>query len=133
MLQFFIIIVFYCFSIFNGLKVLPKVLNWFVYFYSHQNSWLSSLLQSNVAWSWNHWYVTSLWFIKLSAWILVFNTAQKMKFSSKDFFNKCDQNRSLLPTWSQLLKKSLMEHLFFVQCNFFMHIFILIYIQLLIH
>ena len=36
-------------------------------------------------------------------------TAQKMKFSIKDFFSKCDQNRSFLQTWSHLMKKSLME------------------------
>ena len=27
-------------------------------------------------------------------------TAQKMKFSIKDFFSKCDQIRSFLQTWS---------------------------------
>ena len=36
-------------------------------------------------------------------------TAQKMKFSIKDFFNKCDQIRRKLRIWSHLLKKSLME------------------------
>ena len=44
-----------------------------------------------------HWYVTS----------------QKMKFSIKDFFSKCDQIRSFLRIWSHLLKKSLMETSFF--------------------
>ena len=34
-----------------------------------------------------------------------------MKFSIKDFFNKCDQIRRKLPIWSHLLKKSLMENL----------------------
>ena len=33
-------------------------------------------------------------------------TAQKMKFSIKDFFNKCDQIRSFLRISSHLLKKS---------------------------
>ena len=42
-------------------------------------------------------------------------TAQKMKFSIKDFFSKCDQIRRKLGIWSHLLKKSLMEN-FFVQC-----------------
>ena len=37
------------------------------------------------------------------------STAQKMKFSIKDFFNKCDQISSFLRIWSHLLKKSLME------------------------
>ena len=38
-------------------------------------------------------------------------TAQKKKFSIKDFFSNCDQIRSFLLTWSHLLKKSS----FFVQ------------------
>ena len=41
-------------------------------------------------------------------------TAQKMKFSIKDFFSKCNQIRRKLRIWSHLLKKSLIE--FFVQC-----------------
>ena len=41
-------------------------------------------------------------------------TAQKMKFSIKDFFSKCDQIRSLLRIWSHLLKKSLTEN--FISC-----------------
>ena len=40
-------------------------------------------------------------------------TAQKMKFSIKDFFSKCDQIRRKLRIWSHLLKKSLMEKLIF--------------------
>ena len=39
-------------------------------------------------------------------------TAQKVKFSIKDFFNKCDQIRRRLRIWSHLLKKSLMETTF---------------------
>ena len=34
-------------------------------------------------------------------------TAQKMKFSIKDFFSKCDQMRRKLRIWPHLLKKSL--------------------------
>ena len=41
---------------------------------------------------------------------LVYVTAQKMKFSIKDFFSKCDQIRGKLRIWSNLLKKSLMEN-----------------------
>ena len=37
-------------------------------------------------------------------------TAQKMKFSIKDFFSKCDQIGSLLRIWSHLLKIYLMEN-----------------------
>ena len=33
-----------------------------------------------------------------------------MKFSIKDYFNKCDQIRRKLRIWSYLLKKSLMEN-----------------------
>ena len=40
-------------------------------------------------------------------------TAQNMKFSSKDFFSKCDEIRSFLRIWSHLLKKSLMKNLIF--------------------
>ena len=41
------------------------------------------------------------------------NTAQKMKFSIKDFSSKCDQIRSFRRIWSHLLEKSLMEHFTF--------------------
>ena len=40
-------------------------------------------------------------------------TAQKIKFSIKDFFSKCDQIRSKLRIWPNLLKKSLMENFIF--------------------
>ena len=40
-------------------------------------------------------------------------TAQKMKFSIKDFFSKCEEIRSFLGIWSHLLKKSLMENFIF--------------------
>ena len=47
-------------------------------------------------------------------------TAQKMKFSIKDFFSKCDQIRSFLRIWSHLLKKPLVENLIFcAACVFF--------------
>ena len=45
------------------------------------------------------------------------STAQKMKFSIKDFFSKCDQIRKKLRIWSHLLKKSLMEN--FIFCALF--------------
>ena len=41
------------------------------------------------------------------------NTIQKMKFSIKDFFSKCDQIRRKLRIYSHLLKKSLMENFIF--------------------
>ena len=40
-------------------------------------------------------------------------TAQKMKFSIKDFFSKCDQIRRNLWIWSHLLKKSILENFIF--------------------
>ena len=46
-------------------------------------------------------------------WISTLKTAQKMKFSVKDFFSKYDQNRSFLRILSHLLKESLMENFVF--------------------
>ena len=40
-------------------------------------------------------------------------TAQKMKFSIKYFFSKCDQIRRKLRIWSHLLEKSLMDNFIF--------------------
>ena len=55
-----------------------------------------------------------------------YDTAQKMKFSVKDFLSKCDNIRSFLRIWSHLLKKSLMEMFIFfailVLYNFFYYI-----------
>ena len=39
---------------------------------------------------------------------------QKMKFSFKDFFSKCDQIRRKLRIWLHLLKKSLTENFIFL-------------------
>ena len=44
-------------------------------------------------------------------------TAQKMKFSIKDFCSKCEQIRSSMRVWSHLLKKSLMENFIFYAVN----------------
>ena len=41
------------------------------------------------------------------------NIAQKMKFSIKHFFSKCDQIHRKLRIWSHLLKNSLMENFIF--------------------
>ena len=41
------------------------------------------------------------------------HAAQKMKFSVKDFFSKCDKIRRKLRIWSHLLKKYLMENFIF--------------------
>ena len=40
-------------------------------------------------------------------------TAQKMKFSTMDFFSKCDQIRRFLRMWSYLLKESVTENFIF--------------------
>ena len=49
------------------------------------------------------------------AWMVspVSSTAQKKKFSIKDFFSICDQIRRKLRIWSHLLKKSLIENFIF--------------------
>ena len=41
--------------------------------------------------------------------LLLHHTAQKMKFSTEDFFRKCDQIRRKLRIWLHLLKNFLME------------------------
>ena len=41
------------------------------------------------------------------------NTAQRMKFSTKNFFSKCDQIYSKLRNWSHLLKKSVIGNFIF--------------------
>ena len=46
---------------------------------------------------------------------MVIFTAQKMNFSIKDYFSKCEQIGSFLQIWSHLLKKSLTEKAIFVQ------------------
>ena len=52
---------------------------------------------------------------------LIYFTAQKMKFSIKDFFIKLDQIRRFLRIWSHLLKKFLMEN--FIFCAVFVNPF----------
>ena len=49
------------------------------------------------------------------------HTAQKMKFSIKDFFSKCEQIRRKLRICSHLLKKSFMEN--FIFCTVSLEIF----------
>ena len=47
---------------------------------------------------------------------IIVYTTQKVKFSIKDLFGKCEQIRSFLRIWSHLLKISVMENFIFVQC-----------------
>ena len=44
-------------------------------------------------------------------------TTQKLKFSIKDFFSKCDQIHRKLRIWSHLLKKSLTDNVIFCAVN----------------
>ena len=53
------------------------------------------------------------WKILVSSGINEKITAQKIEYSIKDFFSKCDQIRSFLQFWSHLLKKSLVENFIF--------------------
>ena len=46
-------------------------------------------------------------------WGYAYFTAQKTKFSIKDFFSKCVQIRKKVRIWLHLLKKSLMEKFIF--------------------
>ena len=61
--------------------------------------------------------------------LLLYALQKKMKFSSKNFFSKCDQFHRFLCIWSNLLKKSLMENFIFVQW-LFRHYFVIIYTSL---
>ena len=44
-------------------------------------------------------------------------TEQKIKFSIKDFFSKCEQIRRKFRVWSYILEKSLMENFSFSAVN----------------
>ena len=44
------------------------------------------------------------------------DTAQKMKFSFKVFFSKCDQIRSFLRIWSHFTKETLYKKLY-ISCS----------------
>ena len=55
---------------------------------------------------------------------------KKMKFSSKDFFSKCDQIRWKQRIWSHLLKKSLMEDFIFCVVNIFEIFNVLVQVRL---
>ena len=71
-----------------------------------------------VSFFWHKWKEGRIWHriyrqANFSVFFSVFITAQKMKFSIKDFFRKCDQIRRKLRNWSHLLKKSLMKNSIF--------------------
>ena len=51
-------------------------------------------------------------------WLFLRYTAQKVKFSNKDFSCKYDQIHSFVLIWSYLMKKSLMKKLIFCEVIF---------------
>ena len=61
----------------------------------------------------------TIWFDKSLKFLIkiTYITSQKMKFSIKGFFSKCDQIRRWLRIWSHLLKKSLIENFIFCVMN----------------
>ena len=61
---------------------------------------------------------------------IYYDTAQKMKFSIKNFFSKSDQIRNFLRIWLHLLKKSLMENFIFL-CSLDKGLFMIFVITLL--
>ena len=62
-------------------------------------------------------------FMYFYASCIIYYPAQKMKFSIKDFFSKCDQIRRKLRIWSHLLKKYLTENSIFCAVLFFMYFY----------
>ena len=90
--------------------------------------WINSIC-STVYWEVSGWWYTlSLTKISeciifdkamiLSHGVLINFAGQKMKFSIKDIFGKCDQIHSYLWIWSHLLKKSLIKN--FIFCAVFL-------------
>ena len=51
--------------------------------------------------------------MQINELVTIWCSAQKMSFSIKNFFSKCDQIRKKLWIWSHLLKKSFMENFMF--------------------
>ena len=72
--------------------------------------WRRQLHRNTLNYFWSSKETGSVAILKQSDILTYFSqiTAQKMKFSIKDFFDKCDQIRSFLWIWSHLLKKSIM-------------------------
>ena len=58
-------------------------------------------------------YLTRMFSDKKILLLIASNTAQKIKFSIKDFFSKCDQIRKKLQFWLHLLNRSLVENFIF--------------------
>ena len=63
---------------------------------------------------WTLFHVVSTCLIHLRpTFYLCMDTVQKLKFSIKNFFSKCDQIWRKLRIWSHLLKKSLIKNFIF--------------------
>ena len=58
-------------------------------------------------------YLTRMFSDKKFLLLIASNTAQKIKFSIKDFFSKRDQIRKKLQFWLHLLNRSLVENFIF--------------------
>ena len=70
-----------------------------------ENSWFSDIFRE----LYNCWIFDKV----LNTPLRIYVTSQKMKFSLKDFFSKCDQIHMKLRIWSYLLKKSFMKNFIF--------------------
>ena len=64
-------------------------------------------------WAWKHFGIIKLLQVDIVSNSHSIQPAQRMKFSIKGFFSKCDQIRRKLWIWSHLLKKSFMENFIF--------------------
>ena len=67
--------------------------------------------------------------ISTKMWKLVSPTTQKLKFSSEDFFSKCDQIRRKLRIWFTFTEEILNGKLYFLRsnllsCGFFLYIYV---------
>ena len=95
-----------------GLPVCDSSLSWLVNWKTGRCSYIHKIVIEDVL-------LVSLFLERLNlivqglSLILLMYTAQKMKFSIKDFLSKCDQISGFLRIWSHLLKKSLMEKFIF--------------------
>ena len=91
-------------------------------FYHNWEFWILSswsvtlVLEIQVLW-YDWFYNFAIRYIEIWWKIWVNDTTQKMKFSIKDFFSKCDQICWKLLIWSHLLMKSVMENFFFFLCG----------------
>ena len=91
----------------KSIDLLRKLMDWFLYDIGLRHERVKDEILAKALTFWLFDFLTN--YIVRTC----FYTAQKMKFSIKDFFFKCDQIRRKLRIWSHLLKKSAMENLIF--------------------